>query len=346
MPIVTVFGGSGFIGRYVTQKLARNGWRVRVAVRRPNEAQFVRPYGDVGQVEPIQANIRDEESTLAAIRGSDAVINLVAILFPTGKQTFDAIQKEGAERIARLTAQEGIDTLVHISAIGADPDSDIPYAQTKGEAERAVLTHVPTATILRPSLVFGTEDQFFNRFASMARTLPVMPLIGGDTRFQPVYVGDVAEAAVNALTDASAQGQTYELGGPDIVTMREVYEIIYDEIYRERLTLPIPWWMAKVQGFIGELPNRLFGMAPILTRDQVAQLKEDNVVTDGAKGLADIGVTSPTTMEAVLPSYLHVYRPHGQYARMKPREPGRGDDEVVTLPAARTESDANRLTNG
>ena len=317
MPIVTVFGGSGFIGRYVAKKLAKQGWRVRCAVRRPNEAQFLKPYGDVGQVEPIQANIRDEASTLRAIRGSDAVINLVAILFPTGKQTFDAVQLEGAERISRLCAAEGIDRLVHISAIGADADSEIPYSRTKGLAEQAVLNHVPTATILRPSLVFGPEDQFFNRFAGMARALPVMPLIGADTKFQPVYVGDVAEAAVRALGDASARGQTFELGGPEVVTMRQVYEMIFEETLRKRLTISIPWWMAKIQAWFGELPNRLFGLPPLVTRDQVEMLKLDNVVAEDAKGLSDLGVTG-TTMDSILPTYLYRYRPYGQYARMKP----------------------------
>ena len=317
MPIVTVFGGSGFIGRYVAKKLAKQGWRVRCAVRRPNEALFLRPYGDVGQVEPIQANVRDEASTLRAIRGADAVINLVAILFPTGKQTFDAVQFEGAERIARLCAAEGINNLVHISAIGADADSDIPYAETKGKAEQAVLKHVPTATILRPSVVFGQEDEFFNRFAGMARLSPIMPLIGSDSKFQPVYVGDVAEATVRALTDASAKGQTFELGGPEVVTMREVYEIVYDETRRKRLSLPVPWWMAKAQAWVAEIPNRLFGLAPLVTRDQVEMLKLDNVVAADAKKLTDLGIT-PTTMDSILPSYLYRYRPYGQYARMKP----------------------------
>lgn len=317
MPIVTVFGGSGFIGRYVAKKLAKQGWRVRCAVRRPNEALFLRPYGDVGQVEPIQANIRDEASTLRAIRGADAVINLVAILFPTGKQSFDAVQHQGAERIARLCAAEGVDTLVHISAIGADAESDIPYVRTKGLAEQAVREHVPGATILRPSLVFGPEDQFFNRFAGMARMSPVMPLIGGDSKFQPVYVADVAEAAVRALTDSTAKGQTYELGGPEVVSMREVYEMIFEETRRKRLTISVPWWAAKMQAWFLELPNRILGVPPLLTRDQVEMLKSDNVVAEGAKGLRELGVT-PTTMDSILPTYLYRYRPYGQYARMKP----------------------------
>lgn len=317
MPIVTVFGGSGFIGRYVAKKLAKQGWRVRCAVRRPNEALFLKPYGDVGQVEPIQANIRDEASTLRAIRGADAVINLVGILYSAGKQTFDAVQLEGAERIARLCAAEGITNVVHLSAIGADPESEIEYSRTKGLAEQAMLKHVPHATILRPSLVFGQEDQFFNRFAKMARMLPVMPLIGGDTKFQPVYVGDVAQAAVNALNNGSAQGQTFELGGPDVVTMREVYEMIFEETRRKRLMIPVPWWVAKVQAWFAEIPNRLLGLPPLVTRDQVEMLKIDNIVADGAKGLTDLGVT-PTTLDSILPSYLYMYRPYGQYARMKP----------------------------
>ena len=316
MPIVTVFGGSGFVGRYVAKKLAKRGWRVRCAVRRPNEAIFLRPYGDVGQVEPIQANIRDEASTLRAIRGADAVINLVAILYPTGKQTFDDVQRDGAERIARLCAAEGITRMVHISAIGADMESDIPYMKTKGEAEYAVRHHLPSAAIVRPSLVFGPEDQFFNRFAKIASISPVMPLIGGGTRFQPVYVGDVAEAIVRAL---DTPGETYELGGPDVVTMRQVYETVMQETRRSRFIIPVPWWLARVQAWFMELPHSLLGLPPMLTRDQVEMLKSDNVVAEGAKGLTDLGIT-PTTMDAILPTYLYRYRPYGQYARMKPGE--------------------------
>ncbi len=315
MPIVTVFGGSGFIGRYAVRKLAKRGWRVRVAVRRPNEAMFLRTAGDVGQVETIQANIRDDASTERAIAGSDAVINLVGILFPAGKQTFDAVQRDGAERIARYCAAHGVEKLVHISAIGADVESEVSYQRTKAEAEAAVLRYVPTATILRPSLVFGPEDQFFNRFAGMARMAPILPLVGGDTRFQPVYVGDVAEAVVTALGSADAQGQTYELGGPEIVTMREVFEIIMEETGRKCAVLPVPNWVAKIQGSVLQLSSKI-GIAPILTRDQVAMLEVDNVVADDAKTLGDLGVKG-TTLEAILPTYLYRYRPSGQYAHMK-----------------------------
>ena len=329
MPIVTVFGGSGFVGRYVAKKLAKRGWRVRCAVRRPNEALFLRPYGDVGQVEPIQANVRDEDSTRRAIRGADAVINLVAILYPMGKQTFDATQLEGAERIARLCAEEGIDRVVHVSAIGADAGSEIPYVRTKGEAEAAMRRHVPSAAIVRPSLVFGPEDQFFNRFAGIARMSPVMPLIGAETRFQPVYVGDVAEAIVRAL---DTPGETYELGGPDVVTMREAYKTVLAETRRSRLILAMPWWLAKLQAWFMELPHHLFGLPPMLTRDQVEMLKSDNIVAEGAKGLGDLGIT-PTTMDSILPTYLYRYRPYGQYSRMRPGavgQPARSSDISYT----------------
>lgn len=316
MPIVTVFGGSGFIGRYAVRKLAKAGWRVRVAVRRPNEAMFLRTAGDVGQVETIQANIRDDASTERAIAGSDAVVNLVGILFPTGKQTFDAVQRDGAERIAKFTAAHGIDRLVHISAIGADAESEVSYQRTKAEAEAAVLAHVPTATILRPSLVFGPEDEFFNRFAGMARLSPVLPLIGGETRFQPVYVGDVAEAVMRSLESGAAQGQVFELGGPEVVTMREVFELIMEETGRNRAVLPVPGWLARIQAAVFEWPNRLFGMAPLLTRDQVAMLDVDNIVSENAKTLDDLEVKG-TTLEAILPTYLYRYRASGQYARSK-----------------------------
>ena len=316
MPVVTIFGGSGFIGRYAVRKLAKRGWRVRVAVRRPNEAMFLRTAGDVGQVETIQANIRDDASTERAILGSDAVVNLVGILFPSGRQTFDAIQRDGAERIARFCALHGADRLVHVSAIGADADSGIDYQRTKAEAEAAVLRHVPSATILRPSLVFGPEDEFFNRFAGMARMSPVLPLIGGETRFQPVYVGDVAEAVARAVESETARGQVYELGGPEVVSMREVFDMVMEETGRKRFVMPVPGWLARAQAAVLELPNRLLGLPPLLTRDQVEMLDTDNVVSDGAKGLEDLGIKG-TTLESILPTYLYRYRASGQYARTK-----------------------------
>ena len=221
VPIVTIFGGSGFIGRQIAQRMARAGWRVRVAVRRPNEANFVRPYGVVGQVEPIQANIRDEASTRAAIAGAAAVVNCVGIMAEAGRQTFEAVVDEAAGRIARISAEEGVARLVHVSAIGADPGSDSLYAAAKGRGEEAVRRAFPDAVLLRPSIVFGSDDSFFNRLGAMARFMPVLPLVGPETRFQPVYVKDVAEAAVAAVTTDASPG-VYELGGPEVATFREL----------------------------------------------------------------------------------------------------------------------------
>jgi NADH dehydrogenase len=313
-PIATVFGGSGFIGRYVTQRLARAGWRVRVAVRRPNEALFVRTYGVVGQVEPVQANIRDEASTRRAIRGAEVVINCVGILVEEGRQRFDHVQGEGAGRVARVAAAEGVRRLVHISAIGADPDGASAYARSKAAGEAAVREGFPGAVILRPSIVFGTEDGFFNRFATMAQLSPIVPLVGPDTRFQPVYVDDVAAAAVRAATTDVPPG-VYELGGPEVATFRGLIERMLGIIERRRMLVAVPWGLARVKArffdfvqraTLGAVTNR------ILTRDQVLLLERDNVVAEGARGFADLGM-QPTPMAAVLESYLYAYRPHGQF---------------------------------
>lgn len=312
MPLVTVFGGSGFIGRYAARKLAKRGWRVKVAVRRPNEAVFLRPYGDVGQIEPVQANIRDEASTTRAVEGADAVLNLVGILFETSRQNFDAVQHEGAGRVARLAREAGAGHMVQMSAIGADPDSPSDYASAKGRGEQAVRREFPGATVLRPSIVFGPEDGFFNRFAGIARLSPVLPVVGGDTRFQPVYVDDVAAALVAALEKPEAQGQVYELGGPEVATMRELMAIMLDVIRRKRALVDLPMPVARLQAwFLEKLPS------PMLTRDQLLLLEQDNVVAEGAKTLADLGI-EPTAMEAVLDSYLYRFRPYGQYARNAP----------------------------
>lgn len=316
-PIVTVFGGSGFVGRYATQALARAGWRVRVAVRRPNEALFVRTYGVVGQVEPVQANIRDEESTARAIAGADAVVNCVGILFNAGKNRFDAVQDEGAGRIARLAAAADIKRFVHISAIGADAESASLYARTKAAGEAAVLKHMPQAVILRPSIVFGTEDGFFNRFAGMSRLSPALPLIGGETRFQPVYVDDVADAVARAITDDIPAGH-YELGGPEVATFRSLLERMLKIIRRRRLLVPVPFPVARFQGALLDLlPKLTFGLMPnsLLTRDQVLLLAKDNVVSETAKGFAELGIV-PRDMDAILESYLYSYRPKGQYTAL------------------------------
>jgi NADH dehydrogenase len=316
--MVTIFGGSGFIGRYVAQRMARAGWRVRVAVRRPDEAGFVRPYGVVGQVEPVQANIRDEASTRRAIAGSTAVVNCIGILAESGKQQFEPVMAEGAGRIARLAAEEGVQRLVHISAIGADPDSPSAYARAKAAGEAEVRAAFPAAIILRPSIVFGTEDEFFNRFAAMARLSPVLPLISPGTRFQPVYVQDVAAAAALPLTGEVAPG-VYELGGPEVLSFRELMLRMLRIIRRRRLIIALPWWLARLQaGFLDFLQRRSFGLFTnsVLTRDQLAQLGRDNVVAPGARGFAELGI-APTAMAAVLESYLYAYRPHGQYAAIQ-----------------------------
>ncbi len=314
-PIVTIFGGSGFIGRYVAQRMARAGWRVRVAVRRPNEAIFVRTYGVVGQVEPVQANIRDEASTRRAIAGATAVVNCVGILVESGKQGFEAVQAEGAGRIARSAAAEGATRFVHVSAIGADPASDSLYARSKAEGEAAVTAAFPGAVILRPSIVFGVEDQFFNRFGRMARLTPVLPVVGPETRFQPVYVDDVAAAAEAALTRADVAPGVYELGGPETETFRALMERMLKVIRRRRMIVALPMPIARLQAGAFDLLQRLsFGLFTntLITRDQVRLLGRDNVVAPGARGLADLGV-APTAMDSVLESYLFVYRPAGQF---------------------------------
>lgn len=312
--LVTIIGGSGFVGRYIARRMAQAGWRVRVAVRRPNEALHVRPYGVVGQVEPVFCNIRDDASVRAVVAGADAVVNCVGILFEQGANKFDDVQAAGAGRVARIAAEQGVQRLVHISAIGADAGSDSAYQRSKAKGEALVTEHFPNAVILRPSLVFGTEDQFFNRFAGMARFSPFLPVVGGATRFQPVYVDDVAAAATRAIIDGAAPG-VYELGGPEVATFRELMTRMLAEIRRNRILLNLPFPVARLQAGLLDLAQAVtLGLFTnsLLTRDQVRNLARDNVVSEGAKGLADLGIT-PTPMEAVLPSYLWVHRPGGQY---------------------------------
>lgn len=316
--LVTIFGGSGFVGRYIARRMAKEGWRVRVACRHPNEALFVRPYGVPGQVEPLACNIRDDASVRSMIRGADAVVNCVDVLNGIGANTFDAVQAEGAGRIARLAAAEGVGALVHVSAIGADAGADSDYARTKGAGEAAVRAAFPAAVILRPSVIFGTEDHFFNRFASMTRMGPVLPIVGAGTKFQPVHVDDVARAAVKGVLGQAGAG-VYELGGPEADSLRRLMGRMLHVIQRRRAVVNVPFFLARIIGFgfdmvqgvtLGLVENK------ILTRDQVKNLRHDNVVAPGAKGLADLGIT-PTAMEAVLPEYLWRYRPSGQYAAIK-----------------------------
>ncbi len=316
--LVTIFGGSGFVGRYIARRMAKEGWRVRVAVRRPNEALFVKSYGAVGQVEPILCNIRNDASVQAALAGADAAVNCVGVLNGLGKNTFDAVQFRGADRIARLAAAAGVTQFVQMSAIGADAGSNSEYARTKAQGEAAVLAAFPGAVILRPSIIFGAEDGFFNRFAGMARLGPILPVVGANTRFQPVYVDDVAAAAVKGVLGQAAAG-IYELGGPDVATFRDLMTRMLAVIRRRKLVLNIPFFAAGAMGagfdllqFVtgGFIPN---GM---ITRDQVRNLARDNVVAPGARGFAELGI-APTAMETVLPDYLWRYRPSGQYEAIK-----------------------------
>ena len=297
-PIVTIFGGSGFVGRYVAQAMARRGWRVRVAVRRPNEALFVKPYGVVGQVVPIQANIRDEASCRRAVEGATAVVYCVGVLFESGRNTFSATQAEGPGMVARLAAQAGAARFALVSAIGADAASPSVYARTKAAGEAGVRAAFPGAVILRPSIVFGPEDQFFNRFAAMARLSPVIPVVGGDTRFQPVHVDDVAQAAAMAAMGAAEPG-IYELGGPEVATFRELMTMMLGVIRRRRLVVGIPFGIASVMAAVMELVETItLGLVPPqITRDQVRSLRVDNVVSVGARTFADFGI-DPVAMES------------------------------------------------
>lgn len=314
--LVTIYGGSGFVGRHIARRMAKAGWRVRVAVRRPNEALFVKPYGSVGQVVPVLCNIRDDASVAEAMTGADAVVNCVGTFDAGGKNNFDAVQHEGAERVARLAKEKGVGRVVHISAIGADVDGASLYAKSKGEGEKGILEHAPDAVILRPSIVFGPGDSFFNRFAGMSRMGPVLPVIGANTRFQPVYVDDVAHAAELAVTGDAAPG-IYELGGPDISTFREWMQEMLEVIGRRRIIVNIPFWIAGIMGRGFDILSAMTGrlLSPPVSRDQVTQLKSDNVVSDGAKGFADLGIT-PTATEVILPEYLWRFRPQGQYTEI------------------------------
>lgn len=311
---ITIFGGSGFLGRHIVQALARRGYRIRVAIRRPNQAMFLRPMGDVGQIELFQANIRDDASVREAVTGADAVINLVGILYEGGKQKFKAVQNEGAKRVADMAAEQGIKTFIQMSAIGADDESASDYATSKAAGEAAVLEAIPTAVILRPSIVFGPEDDFFNRFAALARISPFLPLIGGGkTKFQPVYVKDVAQAVVEVLA-RGIEGKTFELGGPEVYSFRELMALVLKTIRRERLLLPLPFFMAKFQAyFLQLLPS------PLLTVDQVKLLESDNVVSAQALSdactIEDLGIV-PTSPETVIGTYLYRFRRTGQYEQI------------------------------
>jgi len=313
--VVTLFGGSGFIGSQAVRALARRGWRIRVAVRNPVLAIEIQPLGDPGQIQFMRCDITNPTDVAQAVRGADAVVNLVGVLHDAGgKRGFDAVHTEAAKTIAETAKGAGVERLVQISAIGADAASPSAYGRTKAQAEAAVRAVYPDAVILRPSLVFGAGDGFLNRFAAMATMAPALPLIGGgETRFQPVYVGDVAEAIARGVTRADAAGRTYELGGPSLYTFREVLELVRRETGRDRMLVSVPFIVAKPLGSLLQL-SRFVGLTPPLTRDQVLMLEKDNVVAADALGLSDLGIDHPAGMAAIAPSYLWRYRVGGQFA--------------------------------
>ena len=312
-PLVTVFGGTGFVGRYVVRALARRGYRVRVAVRNPHLAGHLLPLGNVGQIQAVQANLRVRWSVDRAVQGADYVINLVGILHEGGRQTFEAVQGFGARAVAEAARAEGA-KLVHVSALGADEQSEAAYARTKARGEQAVLATLPDAVIFRPSIIFGPDDAFFNRFASMARISPALPLIGGgETQMQPVYVVDVAEAVARAVDGQVEGGRIYELGGPEVRTFRSLMEDMLAVIGRKRMLVSLPWSVAGLMGSVlGILPK------PLLTRDQVTMLKSDNIVSAEAisegRDFTAFGI-QPQAADAILPSYLWQYRKAGQFTR-------------------------------
>jgi uncharacterized protein YbjT (DUF2867 family) len=303
--VATVFGGSGFIGRYVVKRLAHQGYIVRVPSRYPEGALFLKPMGAVGQVVPLYASVTNEATIQRAVEGAEIVVNLVGALTESRKASFQAIHTEGAERIARLSAAAGVQRLIQISAIGADPNSPSQYGSTKGKAEQAVLAAFPNAVILRPSLVFGMEDKFFNRFAEIARLSPFMPVIAGETKMQPVFVSDVADAVMAALASPATQGKTFEIGGPRVWTFREILAFILKTTHRDKKLVNIPMGIARLQASILQhVPGKP------LTPDQLLMLSRDNIVAPGALGLADLGIT-PTPVELVVPAYLSRYQPGG-----------------------------------
>lgn len=315
---VTIFGGSGFVGRHLAQRLANEGWRIRIAVRRPHEAQELGAIGDVGQVQVAQANVRDVASVESAVQGADVVINLVGLLVQGGKQKFRAVHVAGAGNVARAAAAAGARRLIQMSALGADNASGSSYAQTKAAGEAEVLEAFPTATIIRPSVIFGPDDGFITRFASLIRMMPVVPLIGfGKTRFQPVHINDVIDAFMSVIGSDETAGKVFELGGPDILTLAEIQRMMARDMDRARLFIPWPFWAAKINAFFLQMPYTFLRIPPLLTMDQVRSLQSDNVVgvpdRPGVLTIQDLGAGQLVSLEAVLPGYLVRFRKYGQY---------------------------------
>lgn len=311
--LVTVFGGSGFVGSQLVRAFARRGWRVRVACRRPDRAWKLQTSGSVGQIQAVRCDATNPDDVASALQGADAAVNLIGILYESGRRSFHALHVEASRNIAEAVAAAGIDRLVQISAIGADPESESDYALSKAAAEMAVREVKPDAVVIRPSIIFGAGDDFLNRFAQMAQFSPFLPLIGGgQTKFQPVYVADVAEAIARAAVLPEAAGRTFELGGPAVMTFEDVLKLILRETYRSNGLIPLPFFAARAIGSLAQL-TAFVGIPPVLTRDQVVLLERDNVVADGAEGLAELGI-QPTGLEAIAPSYLWRYRRGGQFA--------------------------------
>lgn len=305
--IVTIFGGSGFLGRYMVRKLAKQGYVIKIACRNPGEADFLKVCGHVGQITPIRVNICNAESVMKTVEGSDIVINCVGILYPSGKQKFDTVHHIGAENIAKAVKKCGVQKFIHLSAIGANEKSEAVYAQTKAKGEKVILKHAPHAVILRPSVVFGPEDNFFNMFAGLVKITKMIPLIGGgQTKFQPVYVDDIAEATMKII-EKNIQGEIFELGGPSIYSFRTLMEILLQVTERKAFFVPMPYWFATIEAtFLQLLPN------PLLTVDQVKLLKYDNVVDQKGKTFEDLEI-QPHAIELIMPTYLKRFRKTGQY---------------------------------
>ncbi|MGB0960093.1 MAG: complex I NDUFA9 subunit family protein [Halocynthiibacter sp.] len=316
--LVTIFGGSGFVGKYIAERMARSGWRVRVAVRRPNEALHVKTYGDVGMVTPVFCNVRDDQSVADALVGADAAINCVGIMNQIGRNKFEAVQHEAAARIARLAKAAKVENLVHISALGADEESESEYARSKAHGEKEVLSYFPNAVVLRPSVIFGSEDGFTNRVGKLSGLGPILPLFGGKTKFQPVFVGDVAKAAELGATGAAAAG-VYELGGANVMTFNEITHTLLDMMQKRRLVVNKPFFAGAILATVLDIGSAMtLGLVTnrVLTRDQLKLLKVDNVVAADAKGLSDLGIT-PVRLTEEAPSWMWRYRPSGQYAAIK-----------------------------
>jgi len=316
--LAVVFGGSGFLGRQVVRELCRKGWRVRIAVRRAHQALDLRVEGDVGQVQLVQCNIRSKTSIAAAMQGADIAVNLVGIMFESGKQKFETIHAESAGHIAAIAAESAVEQLVHVSALGASETSSSSYARSKAQGESRVRKEFPTAVILRPSVLFGPGDGLFERFASMAALLPVLPLPGAQCKMQPVYVGDVAKAVLSSIEQSDASGKTFELGGPQVLSLGQIVEMTAEIIDRKSLIIGLPSLVAKTFGFFGDLMGAVPFVTPIITSDQVRLLSSNNVVADEALGFKELGLSTQETVEAIVPAYLARFRRYGQFHEKKP----------------------------